>query len=132
MISSGTVLGTCIDGFLFGACCRLPELTNDGEDIEDIEEIQQEETENEDDEVDINVESEPSALNETAPTVLSDLLSKSDLSDSEKDDITINLTEASHDDPKDPDLLDSLGLDLTTKIDKVNYFTEFSSTEFFL
>ena len=20
----GTVLGTCIDGFLFGACCRLP------------------------------------------------------------------------------------------------------------
>jgi len=22
--SKGTVLGTCIDGFLFGACCRLP------------------------------------------------------------------------------------------------------------
>ena len=21
----GTVLGTCIDGFLFGACCRLPQ-----------------------------------------------------------------------------------------------------------
>ena len=25
----GTVLGTCIDGFLFGACCRLPSKDND-------------------------------------------------------------------------------------------------------
>ena len=24
--SKGTVLGTCIDGFLFGACCRLPSI----------------------------------------------------------------------------------------------------------
>lgn len=87
------------------------------------------ETEDNDAETDLTDHSETS---EQTPTVLSDLLSKSDLSDSEKDDITINLTEASHDDPKDPDLLDSLGLDLTTKIDKVNYFTEFSSTEFFL
>ena len=23
-LNPGTVLGTCIDGFLFGACCRLP------------------------------------------------------------------------------------------------------------
>ena len=29
----GTVLGTCIDGFLFGACCRLPK----GDALEDIE-----------------------------------------------------------------------------------------------
>ena len=78
--------------------------------------------------------SEPVGVNEKPPILLSDLLSKSDLSDLDLDldDITINPTEASHDDPKDPDLLDSLGLDLTTKIDKVNYFTEFSSTDFFL
>ena len=116
LISSGTVLGTCIDGFLFGACCRLPELNKDGEVIEDIEEIPQEETENEDDKVDITVESEPSALNETAPTALSELLSKSDLSDSEINEIAINPTDASHDDLKDPDVLDSLGSIITTKI----------------
>ena len=30
----GTVLGTCIDGFLFGACCRLPGALGTLENIE--------------------------------------------------------------------------------------------------
>ena len=41
----GTVLGTCIDGFLFGACCRLPGT----EEKEEVEEMVEEEVEGESD-----------------------------------------------------------------------------------
>ena len=34
----GTVLGTCIDGFLFGACCRLPSALGTLETIDKEEE----------------------------------------------------------------------------------------------
>ena len=62
----GTVLGTCIDGFLFGACCRLPKEGED-EELVDITE--------EDDEVSTK---KPDSSDETV-SILSDLLSKSDL-----------------------------------------------------
>ena len=107
MICSGTVLGTCIDGFLFGACCRLPKGEEKAQDLS--EEESQTPDNDDEEEIDLVVESEPSEGDVTAPTVLSDLLSKSDLSDSEKDDIAVNLKETSHDDLEDPDLLDSLG-----------------------
>ena len=111
-ISLGTVLGTCIDGFLFGACCRLPELGQDGDEAfeEEEEEVEVEvESQLEEDKLDLTVNTEPAGVNEKPPILLSDLLSKSDLSDLDLDDITINPTEASHDDLKEPDVLDSLG-----------------------
>ena len=63
---------------------------------------------------------EPAVVNEKPPILLSDLLSKSDLSDLDLnlDDITINPTEASHDDLKEPDVLDSLGENITTNLIK--------------
>ena len=125
LICSGTVLGTCIDGFLFGACCRLPKVTEAAGDVEEEEEEESETVDNQDDEdeIDLVLESELSEEDVTPPTVLSDLLSKSDLSDSEKDDIAVSLTETSHDDLEDPDLLDSLGSNLTTKLStQYHYF----------
>ena len=112
MISSGTVLGTCIDGFLFGACCRLPELSQ----YEDEQEEESLLEENNGDKLELIVNTEPAGLNEKPPILLSDLLSKSDLSDLDLDldDITINPTEASHDDLKEPDVLNSLGENRTT------------------
>ena len=41
----GTVLGTCIDGFLFGACCRLPSALGTLENIETEEDGGSEEEE---------------------------------------------------------------------------------------
>ena len=65
---------------------------------------------------------EPAGLNEKPPILLSDLLSKSDLSDLDldTDDITINPTEASHDDLTEPDVLNSLGENIT--INSIKYF----------
>ena len=121
-ISLGTVLGTCIDGFLFGACCRLPEFSQDGDEASEEEEKEEESQleENTEGKLDLTVNTEPVGVNEKPPILLSDLLSKSDLSDLDLnlDDITINPTEASHDDLKEPDVLDSLGENITTKLIK--------------
>ena len=75
------------------------------------------------DKLETNVNSEPAGVNEKPPNLLSDLLSKSDLSDLDLDldDITINPTEASHDDLKEPDVLNSLGENITTKLIKHFY-----------
>ena len=79
----GTVLGTCIDGFLFGACCRLPK----GDALEDIEkEISEEHVES-------NEQSDEITESPSKPD-LSDLLSKSDL-DKVSDNLSTTSTEAS-------------------------------------
>ena len=76
---------------------------------------------------------EPAGLNEKPPILLSDLLSKSDLSDLDldTDDITINPTEASHDDLTEPDVLNSLGENITTKLIKHLSFFIQTSMELF-
>merc|ERR1719305_164359 len=75
----GTVLGTCIDGFLFGACCRLPSALGTLENIETEEDGGSEEEE-EGDKVNSLVmsSSESPSLErfdlDSPPTFLSDLL----------------------------------------------------------
>ena len=102
-------------------------MTEAAGDVEEEDEDESETVDNQDDEdeIDLVLESELSEEDVTPPTVLSDLLSKSDLSDSEKDDIAVNLTETSHDDLEDPDLLDSLGSNLTTKLSSQYHFFTF-------
>ena len=77
----GTVLGTCIDGFLFGACCRLPSALGTLETIDKEEEGgSDEEEEEERDKVNSLVmsSSESPSLErfdlDSPPTFLSDLL----------------------------------------------------------
>ena len=67
---------------------------------------------------------EPAGLKEKTPILLSDLLSKSDLSDLDldTDDITINPTEASHDDLTEPDVLNSLGENITINSFKYYFY----------
>ena len=89
------------------------------------------------DKLETNVNSEPAGVNEKPPNLLSDLLSKSDLSDLDLDldDITINPTEASHDDLKEPDVLDSLGENLTTNLikhDKTKNFLKMKNIVMFV
>lgn len=83
-----------------------------------MEEAEEEESQLEEDKLELTVNTEPAVVNEKPPILLSDLLSKSDLSDLDLDldDITINPTEASHDDLKEPDVLDSLGENITTNL----------------
>ena len=91
--------------------------------MEEDEEEESQVEENKKDKLETNVNSEPAGVNEKPPILLSDLLSKSDLSDLDLDldDITINPTEASHDDLKEPDVLNSLGENITTKLIKHFY-----------
>ena len=75
----GTVLGTCIDGFLFGACCRLPSALGTLENIETEEDGGSEEEEEGDIVNSLVMSSSESPSLErfdldSPPTFLSDLL----------------------------------------------------------
>ena len=86
----GTVLGTCIDGFLFGACCQLP-----SDDISTDTELSDDEDSDEDSDKVITSDDDED------PVVTSDeydnpVLSKSDLEgvevDSSEDEVTSTST----------------------------------------
>ena len=120
----GTVLGTCIDGFLFGACCKLPKNENtisthaNDDDSEHEENIKNESEVSSSDEKISSSSSKPDNNIEDTLGFLSDSLSKSDLDsdtfiDTNEDDtdvVSSSSTEASQE--ENSFLLDSIEVPL--------------------
>ena len=113
----GTVLGTCIDGFLFGACCKLPKdnIEDNVSEISDLSDV-------------INSVEEISSTTSTStttlvsspnpekfdnlPTFLSDSLSKSDLNKDDIDNEIDDTSESSQVENDSSSILDSIEVPL--------------------